>query len=376
MDSTEASIAPLSSNPLANNLRHEYEEWTRLAKRSNNVPDSESWNTELESFNANTARVLTRVFTQWLKEAKEADDDANKFIRCYYAISKAANIQKFFNEIRSKESPKSDKQFTYHKALSNEVEDAGSLQASLKSAEESLKSISKRPNLLKSSERKLGEGALRKNFLDLKKRLEVAYPKRQLKEEFSNLLKVVKNLNEEDYAQLKELEKNPDIPADAGNKILQGLRNKWEVAEDKFNPRDFPFERLNYDDLEDEVLFIYFPLLHAHKHGSPHYVAQLLSLIKKSYLAGGDHVNHENTNTSSSVAVDDDLFYDVIIPHVLLAYSQDDIDKAEEFVDVTEILSYRLYDGDNGREYWPDKYREYLEYIKEYESSRAVTIPM
>ncbi|KAJ1955875.1 hypothetical protein IWQ62_005429 [Dispira parvispora] len=333
--------------PLTKDLRTDYQKWKQLAVDSN-VTDSTPLNTNIEGFDENTAKDLTRVFTHWLKGVMGIKDDKKKEKAYRGATYTAEHILEYFEEARSKVSSENDKPFTYHKALSEKAEDWYYLTTSLKTAKESLKS--RRPELLKSSKRKREETRIRNEILDLEKRLSVSRCKNLIQEKFSELLKSFETLDKESYTQLKELEEIPEISADEGNKIMKDLYKKWKMEMEKYVAKlnsDTPQE-LKYADLKDVELFIYFPLLHARKHGSPRYVAQLLSLIKSTLIDNSNPVNQGNTNTSSSVAVDDDLFYDVIIPHVLLAYVHDEgLDKAKEFVSLTEEESYRLYDTDD-----------------------------
>ncbi|KAJ1949259.1 hypothetical protein IWQ62_006763, partial [Dispira parvispora] len=203
---------------------------------------------------------------------------------------------------------------------------------------------------LKSSSRKREEAGKREQVIDLQHRIKVASTLNSLQRYFNSLLDQLKTLDEESYQMLKELEENPKISADEGNKILDDIIEKWgkeEKKEKQILDNNSP-KQLKYDDLKDEELPKHFPLLHARKYGSPRYVAQLLSHIKSTLIDNRTPASEENSGTSSSVAVDDDLFYDVIIPHVLLAYVHDEgIRKAEEFVELTEEISYNLYDTDD-----------------------------
>ncbi|KAJ1968023.1 hypothetical protein IWQ62_001497 [Dispira parvispora] len=203
---------------------------------------------------------------------------------------------------------------------------------------------------LKSSSRKREEAGKMEQAIDLQHRIEVACNLNSLQRGFNSLLEHLKTLDEESYQMLNKLNDNVKLSADEGNKILDDIIEKWEKEEEKEkqNLDNISPKQLKYDDLKDEELFIYFPLLHARKYGSPHDVAQLLSHIKSTLIDNRSPANEENSGTSSSVAVDDELFYEVIIPQVLLAYVHDEgIRKAEEFVELTEGKSYNLYDTDD-----------------------------
>ncbi|KAJ1967384.1 hypothetical protein IWQ62_001897 [Dispira parvispora] len=187
-----------------------------------------------------------------------------------------------------------------------------------------------------------------------------------LKIKFSELLKVCKELDKESYTVLKELEEEPGKTAAYGNELLKNITGKWEKDKENYNPKKFAPKTMEYSILEDEELFIWFPLLHARKHGSPRFVANLLSYIKRNLIGKRDTVNKGNTDTSSDVNVNSDLFYDVIIPQVLLAFVDDyDIDKAKEFVKLTQKHSYHLYDDDDDQEHWPGRYTKYLDHFEQ-----------
>ncbi|KAJ1955543.1 hypothetical protein IWQ62_005507, partial [Dispira parvispora] len=353
------------------NLRTDYQKSKQLAVDSSRFTDSTPWNTKMEGFDEKSAKDLTRVFTHWLKAAREGKDGEENYDAYNKAFWGAREILDLFTNVRSKAASENGKPFTYHIALSGRAEDSSYLMTSLESAKESLKSKHRLPGLLKSSKRKREETLIRNEILDLEKRLGAAQSKSQLQKKFSELLKILEKLDKKSYTQLKGLVEDPEIPADEGNKMLQDFRKEWEMGVEKYDPRKIsdPLQELKYEGLEDEELFIYFPLLHARRHGSPHYVAQLLSLIKSTLIDNRNPVNQENTDPSSNVAVDDTLFYDVIIPHVLLAYVHDEgIDKAKEFVRLTEEESYRLYDTDIRRA-WPGRYEKFVDHIEGYKSS-------
>ncbi|KAJ1964079.1 hypothetical protein IWQ62_003032, partial [Dispira parvispora] len=186
-----------------------------------------------------------------------------------------------------------------------------------------------------------------------------------------------KELDEKSYNELKVFEGRTNKTAEEEDKILDNLREKWEQKKKECNLDRISPKQLNYEELKDVELFMYYPLLYARKHGSPRFVAQLLSLIKGTLLDGRGSVYWGNADTVPSVAIDDVLFYEVIIPQVLLAYVYNDIDKAKEFVKLTTEEPYRLYDKVNGdddniaRKHWPGTYIEFIDYITEYGTSEA-----
>ncbi|KAJ1958852.1 hypothetical protein IWQ62_004838 [Dispira parvispora] len=177
---------------------------------------------------------------------------------------------------------------------------------------------------------------------------------------FSGLLKGCKELDKESYTVLKELEEEPGKTVAYGNELLKNITEKWENEKEKHKPKKITLKTREYSILKDEDLFVWFPLLHARKHGSPRFVANLLSYIKRNLIGKRDPVNNGNTYTSSDVD-NSDLFYGVIIPQVLSAYIfDDDIDKAKEFLELTQEHSYHLYDDDEDQEHWPARYIQYL----------------
>ncbi|KAJ1958503.1 hypothetical protein IWQ62_004889 [Dispira parvispora] len=198
-----------------------------------------------------------------------------------------------------------------------------------------------------------------------------------LKEEFSDLLKIAKKLSEEDYKKLKELEDDANKTAEDGNELLAGLGKKWAYEANTLRLRVLTPEYTilhNYKAADDMVQFLTFPLLHACNHGSPRYVAQLLSLIKSNLMDNRNSANEENTDTSSDGTVDDTLFYEFIIPQILLTYVQDKgIEEAKKFVDSTEEAVYHLYDTDDRRNR-REGYRVYLDFIEEHKGPHALLI--
>ncbi|KAJ1954238.1 hypothetical protein IWQ62_005804, partial [Dispira parvispora] len=179
---------------------------------------------------------------------------------------------------------------------------------------------------------------------------------------FRIFLQEVSKVDKGAHLKLRDLKDNKDLSADDGNKILDDIIGKWkkEVEKEKQILDNISPKQLKYDELNDVELFIYFPLLHARKYGSPRYVAQLLSHIKSTLIDNRNSVNQENTGTSC-VALDDELFYEAIIPQVLLAYVHDEgIRKAKRFVYLTDEDSYHLYDNDD-QEHWPARYIELID---------------
>ncbi|KAJ1961661.1 hypothetical protein IWQ62_003790 [Dispira parvispora] len=195
---------------------------------------------------------------------------------------------------------------------------------------------------------------------------------KDLKKEFSGLLEECKVLDNESYTALKELEEKPGKTAAYGNELLKNITGKWEKDKENYNPKKFAPKTREYSILKDEDLFVWFPLLHARKHGSPRFVANLLSYIKRNLIGKRDPVNKGNTDTSSDVNVNSGIFYDVIIPQVLSAYVfDDDIDEAKEFLELTQEHCYHLYDDDDDQEHWPVRYIQYLGHLDKVKRSKG-----
>ncbi|KAJ1956383.1 hypothetical protein IWQ62_005312 [Dispira parvispora] len=192
---------------------------------------------------------------------------------------------------------------------------------------------------------------------------------KSLHEKFSSLLESCHMLDEQVYTQLKELKDDRKMLVDEGNKQLEQIIVKLETEMVEYNSDNLPrrdSQMVLYRDLTEDKKFMQFTLLQSCELGSFRFVAQLLSLIKSALIDGRDLENQENTENSSNVVVDDTLFYDVIIPVVLLAYVDDKgTRKAKQFVDFTDEGSYNLYDsGDRKR--WPNIYIRFLDHIEKH----------
>ncbi|KAJ1952871.1 hypothetical protein IWQ62_006123, partial [Dispira parvispora] len=353
-------------------LRTEIQGREKLPEGSKGGAYSTPSKTNEDEFDEEKAKALTRVFTQWMEAAENVKEKKEMFGVYEEGISTARYIQKTFDRLHRDAASKNDNPFTYHKALNQIVEDSEALQISLASAKESLESNRKSSNLLDWYKSKREKAVIRKKILDLEKRLDVVYRMKWLKWNFDTLLENPKVLDEESYKNLEKLKDNRELSADDGNEILDDLVKNLEKKKKECDPTNLTPKILKYDDFTNEELEKHYPLLHARKHGSPPDVAEDLARIKKFLMDKLVLVNKKNRDTILSEAVDDTLFYDVIIPHVLLAYVHDEgIDKAKEFVELTRKETYNLYNVDDHQEHWPDSYFKYLDHIKKYKTSEV-----
>ncbi|KAJ1951999.1 hypothetical protein IWQ62_006320, partial [Dispira parvispora] len=353
-------------------LRTESPGRKKLPEGSKGGAGSTPSKTKKNKFDKNNVKALTRVFTRWMETAENVKDKKEIFEVYEKDISIARYIQKIFDRLRQNAASENDDPFTYHKALNQRVEDSEALRTSLASAKESLESKRRLSDLLNRNKSKREKALKGKEILDLEKRIDVVGDMKRLKGNFDYLLESLKVLDLESYKNLEKLKDNPEISADDGNEILDDLVKNLEVKKKEYDPTNFTPKILKYDDFTKEELAEYFPLLYICKYHDLRKMTRLLSVIKRTLMNNKNPVNEGNTDPSSRVAVDDTLFYDVIIPHFLLAYVHDEgIDKAKEFVELTRKETYNLYNVDGHREHWPGRYFEYLDHIEKYKTSEV-----
>ncbi|KAJ1963031.1 hypothetical protein IWQ62_003345 [Dispira parvispora] len=366
MDSNEASITSLSIK----GLKDDYKKWKQLAEDSTKLTDSEAWDTKIEGFDESTAKALTRVFTQWLNEVREVSDQNRKYNAYKDGISAAKIIPKFFGDLHSKLSPKGSTFYDYRTLLNMTENDIANLVPPLESFQRPVEKFKPRiPWVSNDFHRKsrVRQQVDSETPGQTREQLRSQAPANLglLKFHFDELLNVCKEFDKESYAKLMELKKVPGKTPEYGNELLKNIIEKWEKERREYQHKPITPKTMDYRVLKDEELFIRFPLLHARKHGSYQFVGQLLSHIKHTPIGKQDTVNKGNIDTSSDVFINSDLFYDVIIPQVMLAYMHDDdFFEADNFLHFTRKSSYHLYDDEVGQKYWPDKYVHYLDHIE------------